>query len=197
MNRRVWLWFAWSHKYHFQDSARKIWLILRVDGQSRWKTNEVRCKIYNPSWSLYNKPIGAKGGGGKYFSATMKSSVLKGIRDTPCSTPAASCKPFCKVMCGHAPLKRVQTRWLLLVVWAKLFFIKQPLFSEFFFAAQCSQFAKIGGYHNISNSVLNLELAAKSVCCCWLSASCDSNSEFPKSKHYWNLSWFKEHKIVY
>lgn len=125
-------------------------MVNQDERQMRW---DVRFTIHHGLCTT--SPLGQRGGK-KSFSATMKLSVLKGIRDTPCSTPTASCKPYCKIMCGHAPLRRVQTRWLLLVVWAKLFFIKQPLFSELFgvtiimitifTTAQCSQFA-----HNISS----------------------------------------------
>lgn len=43
--------------------------------------------------------------GHKKILPTMKFTVLKGIKATPCSTPTAACKPYCKGMCGHAPCK--------------------------------------------------------------------------------------------
>lgn len=105
MNRRVWLWFAWSHKYHFQDSARKIWLILRVDGQSRWKTNEVRCKIYNPSWSLYNKPIGAKGGGESTFPQLWNRLFWKASGIHPAVHPQPHANHSAKLCVTMHPLR--------------------------------------------------------------------------------------------
>lgn len=74
---------------------------------------------------------------------TMKSTVLKGIRPTPHSTPTASYKPYCKGMCGPVQESPNQPGFILLI-WAKnVWYYTMEIVIHIYTTIQCSQFGEI------------------------------------------------------